>query len=127
MGSLDMGRLPRYGSNQSAVVQGAGLLGIYAVAWLKKRVGMESVFCFDVDPGRLETAERFGAIPILVTGGEEECLERARFVRERCPRGVDVAVEMTGAKHVITEGVQLLRNGGHYAFAGMVHPDSQLS
>jgi len=46
--SLDMARLPRYGSNNSAVVQGAGLLGIYAVAWLKKRVGMEHVFCLDV-------------------------------------------------------------------------------
>lgn len=125
--SLDLGRLPRYGSNRSAVVQGAGLLGIYAVAWLRQRVGMESVFCFDVHRERLKTAERFGAIPMLVEGGEEECLERARVVRERCPRGVDVVVEMTGAKHVIPEGVQLLRNGGHYAFAGMVHPDSQLS
>jgi len=124
---LDMGRLPRYGSNKSAVVQGAGLLGIYAVAWLKKRVGMDSVFCLDVQPERLKTAERFGAIPMQVSGGEEECLERAKQVRSLCPRGVDVVVEMTGAKHVIMEGVQLLRNGGHYALAGMVHPDSQLS
>merc|ERR1719197_2011082 len=58
--SLDMGRLPRFGSNNSAVVQGAGLLGIYAVAWLKKRVGMEKAFCLDVEPERLKTAERFG-------------------------------------------------------------------
>ncbi|CAJ1349169.1 unnamed protein product [Effrenium voratum] len=104
-----------------------GLLGIYAVAWLKKRVGMDSVFCFDTHEERLKTAERFGGIPLLVHGGDEECLERSRFIRERYPRGVDVAVEMTGAKHVIHEGVQLLRNGGHYSFAGMVHPDSQLS
>lgn len=34
---------------------------------------------------------------------------------------------MTGAKSVLTEGVNLLRNGGHYAFCGAVHPDSQLS
>ena len=54
-------------------------------------------------------------------------MERVRQVRELCPQGVDVVVEMTGAKHVVPEGVQLLRNGGHYAFAGMVHPDSQLS
>jgi len=125
--SLDMGRLPRYGSNQSAAVQGAGLLGIYAVAWLKRRVGMEQVFCLDSNPKRLKTAERFGAIPILIHGGEAEELQRQFFVRERCPRGVDLVVEMTGNKNVVTEGVQLLRNGGHYAFAGMVHPDSQLS
>lgn len=125
--SLDMGRLPRYGANQSAIVQGAGLLGIYAVAWLRWRVGMEVVFCFDMSPERLKTAERFGAIPVLVKPGEDEAHARAEFVHQRCPRGVDVAVEMTGARSVVTEGVQLLRNGGHYAFAGMVHPDSQLS
>ena len=54
-------------------------------------------------------------------------MERSKTIREMYPRGVDVAVEMTGAKHVIHEGVQLLRNGGHYSFTGMVHPDSQLS
>jgi len=125
--ALDMARLPRYGSNKSAVVQGVGLLGIYAVAWLKKRVGMDSVFCLDMDAERLKTAEQFGGIPLLVTGGEEEFWERQRFIRKHYPHGVDVAVEMTGAKNVIHEGVQLLRNGGHYSFAGMVHPDSQLS
>jgi len=38
-----------------------------------------------------------------------------------------VVVEMSGARAVLTEGVSLLRNGGHYAFCGMVHPDSLLS
>jgi len=108
-------------------VQGAGLLGIYAVAWLRWRVGMEVVFCLDMSPERLKTAERFGAIPILVKPGEDEAQARAKLIRQRCPRGVDVVVEMTGAKQAITEGVQILRNGGHYAFAGMVHPDTQLS
>eukprot|EP00913_Durusdinium_trenchii_P004353 g4035.t1 len=143
--ALDMARLPRYGSNKSAVVQGhlrtmyhlplqlnsvhqgVGLLGIYAVAWLRKRVGMDTVFCLDTQPERLKTAERFGGVPLLVTENEEDYLERSRTIREMYPRGVDVAVEMTGAKHVIHEGVQLLRNGGHYSFTGMVHPDSQLS
>lgn len=125
--SLDPARLPRFGSNNSAVVQGAGLLGIFAVAWLKKKVGMEKVFCFDTNYGRLKTAEGFGAIPILVKGDEEEMKKRCALVREQCPQGVDVVVEMTGAKAVLAEGVQLLRHGGHYAFCGAVHPDSQLS
>merc|ERR1719240_2483009 len=54
-------------------------------------------------------------------------VEREKMIRQICPRGVDVVVEMTGAKSVLTEGVNLLRNGGHYAFCGAVHPDSQLS
>mmetsp|Transcript_354 Transcript_354/g.782 ORF Transcript_354/g.782 Transcript_354/m.782 type:complete len:419 (-) Transcript_354:151-1407(-) len=130
--SLDMARLPRFGSNNSAVVQGAGLLGIYAVAWLKKRVGMDHVFCLDTNAKRLKTAERFGAIPLLVEGSDERsaedhAAERARQIRAWCPRGVDVVVEMSGVRSALTEGVSLLRHGGHYAFCGMVHPDSQLS
>ena len=46
---------------------------------------------------------RFGGIPLLVTGVDEDVLERSRTIREMYPRGVDVAVEMTGAKHVIHE------------------------
>jgi len=125
--SLDLGRMPRFGSNRSAVVQGAGLLGIYAVAWLRKRLGMEQVFCLDGNPARLDTAKKFGAVPILVRAGEDERWQRAKIIREACPLGVDVVVEMTGVKHAVPEGVQLLRNGGHYAFAGAVHPDSHLS
>lgn len=130
--SLDMARLPRFGSNNSAVVQGAGLLGIYAVAWLKKRVGMEHVFCLDTNASRLKTAERFGAIPLLVEGSNAEeaeahAAERAKQIRAWCPRGVDVVVEMSGQRNVLNEGVSLLRHGGHYAFCGMVHPDSRLS
>lgn len=40
---------------------------------------------------------------MLVTGADEDVLERSRTIREMYPRGVDVAVEMTGAKHVIHE------------------------
>eukprot|EP00927_Polykrikos_kofoidii_P044483 TRINITY_DN38437_c0_g1_i1.p1 TRINITY_DN38437_c0_g1~~TRINITY_DN38437_c0_g1_i1.p1 ORF type:complete len:427 (+),score=57.27 TRINITY_DN38437_c0_g1_i1:45-1325(+) len=125
--SLDLGRLPRFGANNSAVVQGAGLLGIYAVAWLKKRVGMDKVFCLDMDRNRLATAEKFGAIPVLIQAGEEHAHERMKLVKSHCPYGVDIVVEMTGARTVVSEGVSFLRNGGHYAFCGMVHPDSQLS
>eukprot|EP00397_Hematodinium_sp_SG-2012_P017166 GEMP01017541.1.p1 GENE.GEMP01017541.1~~GEMP01017541.1.p1 ORF type:complete len:256 (+),score=62.80 GEMP01017541.1:993-1760(+) len=126
--SLDVQRLPRYGANNSAVVQGAGLLGIYAVAWLKHHIGMEKVFCLDVNPMRLNTAKKFGAETLLIDPnnprGAEERLETISLL---APHGVDVVVEMTGAKQVLTEGINLLRNGGHYAFCGMVHPDSFLT
>jgi len=132
--SLDRQRLPRYGSNKSAVIQGAGLLGIYAVAWLKKRIGMDHVFCIDVNQGRLNTAARFGAIPLLIdpsleaaAAEDERRRRRSQIERVVGPQGVDIVVEMTGARAVLPEGVELLRNGGHYAFCGMVHPDSNLS
>ena len=50
----------RYGSNSSAVVQGAGLLGIYSCAWLRHRNHMENVFVVDTNEARLKLAEKFG-------------------------------------------------------------------
>jgi threonine dehydrogenase-like Zn-dependent dehydrogenase len=117
--------MPRYGYNSSAVVQGAGLLGIYAVAWLKHMVHMSHVFVVDKNEDRLRLAEAFGGIPLRIEGDNFD--DREREIRNVCPRGVDMVVEMAGNPEVVSEGVKLLRNGGHYSFVGMVHPQSQLS
>lgn len=124
--ALDLQRMPRYGHNSSALVQGAGLLGIYAAAWLKYQMHMQHVFVVDVNEERLALAERFGGTPLKITS-EGNFEEREAAIRALCPRGVDVVVEMAGRPEVVSEGVKLLRNGGHYSFVGMVHPQSALS
>jgi D-arabinose 1-dehydrogenase-like Zn-dependent alcohol dehydrogenase len=48
---------------RTALVQGGGLLGIYAVAWLKA-LGVEKVFCADLSAERLASVEAFGGIPL---------------------------------------------------------------
>lgn len=93
-----------------ALVQGAGLLGIYACAWLRHR-GVREVYCTDVSPERLAIASLFGGI--AVTPGES-------------PQKVDLVLEVTGAAAVVPAGVAALRPGGHYVWAGMVHPQTQL-
>ena len=47
-------------------------------------------------------------------------------IRARAARGVDVVVEMAGRPEVVSEGVKLLRNGGHYSFVGMVRARARL-
>jgi putative phosphonate catabolism associated alcohol dehydrogenase len=95
---------------ERALVQGGGLLGIYACAWLRHR-GVREVFCTDLSEQRLALVAEFGGIPL--------------------PPGVplpavDVALEVTGSSAVIPEGVKALRPGGHYVWAGMVHPETRL-
>lgn len=51
---------------RTALVQGAGLLGIYAVMYLKHHYGFDRVICSDTHPVRLAIAKAFGAIPLLV-------------------------------------------------------------
>jgi putative phosphonate catabolism associated alcohol dehydrogenase len=93
-----------------ALVQGGGLLGIYACAWLRHR-GVREVFCTDLSPQRLALVAEFGGIPISPGTGLP---------------AVDVALEVTGNAAVIPEGVKALRPGGHYVWAGMVHPETKL-
>merc|ERR1719271_1510943 len=86
---------------------------------------MDHVFVVDVHEPRLALAEAFGGIPLRIAENNFE--EREAAIRARAARGVDVVVEMAGRPEVVSEGVKLLRNGGHYSFVGMVHPESQLS
>ena len=95
---------------ERALVQGGGLLGIYACAWLR-HCRVREVFCTDLSPQRLTLVEEFGGIPLELGA---------------TPPAVDLVLEVTGSSAVIPQGVKALRPGGHYVWAGMVHPETQL-
>src|SRR5690606_12582958 len=87
-----------------------GLLGIYACAWLRHR-GVHEVFCTDLSPQRLALVAELGGTPL--------------------PQGtamptVDLVLEVTGSSAVVPDGIRALRPGGHYVWAGMVHPETRL-
>lgn len=107
----------------AVLVQGAGLLGIYACALLRDR-GVEHVFCADPVPQRRELARRFGAEPMACDAGS--AAERRERIRGAAPHGVDAVLELSGDRTALREGVEHLRVGGVYVLAGMVHPDSDL-
>ena len=94
-----------------AVVQGAGLLGLHGCALLRA-AGVERVLVIDPDAARLEKVSAFGGVPTIVADVQ--------------PGSVDLVVEAAGVAGVVPEGLRMLRAGGHYLFAGLVHPDSAL-
>lgn len=96
------------------LIQGAGLLGVYGAALLKRR-GVGEVFITDAVPERLALAARFGAVP--VPAGEAATI---------AARSCDAVLEVAGVPAVVREGLRVLRPGGVYVFAGMVHPESKL-
>ncbi len=104
---------------ESVVIQGAGLLGIYAAALLTE-AGVATVLCTDLDPARLEIAAAFGAVPILASSSDATIAA----VRTHVPDGVDAVIEAAGVRQLLNEGMEMLRPGGWYGWVGLVHPDS---
>jgi len=115
-------RLPA--SCKSLVIQGAGMLGLYGCALARER-GIDPIFCVDAVEQRRRYATLFGAFPIDAQKASYE--EKYEELLKIAPRGVDAVIEVLGASDLVPEGIRLLRPGGHYIFAGMVHPDSELS
>ncbi|XP_042868516.1 5-exo-hydroxycamphor dehydrogenase-like [Penaeus japonicus] len=98
-----------------ALIQGAGMLGMYGAALLKE-AGFTKVFCVDINRSRLGRVVEFGGIPVH-PDHEEELVESD---------SVDVVIEVCGNKNVIPQGVRALRTGGTYVLLGLVHPDSKM-
>ncbi len=99
-------------SHRSVLIQGAGLLGLYGAVLLKER--RHHVLVVDPSEARLQLASDFGAD---IT---------RHHSRDISSDSVDAVIEVAGTSEVISEGIRILRPGGFYALAGLVHPESQI-
>lgn len=102
------------------VIQGGGLLGVYGCGLLKE-LGVSQIYCLEVNENRFELIQKFGAIP--VDAKDPKAIE---FILEQTNDGVDAVFEVAGVKELIPQGLKLLRPGGDYILAGLVHPDSEM-
>ncbi|MGE2834733.1 zinc-binding dehydrogenase [Mycobacterium sp. SMC-4] len=102
------------------VVQGAGALGLYAVAVAKAR-GAAKVIAIDGVPERLELTTAFGADAVIdITATTEK--ERVKAVRALTDgQGADVVVEVVGHPSAIDEGLKLLGQFGRYVEIGNIN------
>ncbi len=103
------------------VVQGAGALGLYAVAVAKAR-GAARVIAVDGVPERLELATAFGADAVIDINGVPTAKDRAKAVRKLTDgQGADVVVEVVGHPSAIDEGLQMLGQFGRYVEIGNIN------
>ena len=94
-------------AGDTVVIQGLGLLGIYAAAICKAR-GARRVIGLDSVAARRELALRFGADEAVAENNES----------------ADVVIEVCGDPAVIPAGIGYLRTGGRYVLGGVVNPES---
>ena len=99
---------------ETVAIFGVGGLGISALQ-LARHLGAAQVFAVDLNPRKIELAERFGAIP--VNAAAHDPVEQLRELTNG--RGVDVALELVGLALTMRQAVQSLAILGRAALVGL--------
>jgi threonine dehydrogenase-like Zn-dependent dehydrogenase len=108
-------------AGETLVVQGAGGLGLYAVAVAKERGAR--VVVLDQAERRLAEARAFGADAVVDLRAAPTAADRAEAVRAVTGgEGADVGLEVAGVPEAFAEGIQLVRPGGRYVEIGNISP-----
>lgn len=106
---------------ETAIVHGAGMLGIYAACYLREQ-GYDIVAIVDKNTHRLQVAEQFGATHILNTD-TTAAEDRTTILKEITDgRGIDLAVEVSGAPSALPDMIEWLAVGGRCLTLGYVYP-----
>jgi threonine dehydrogenase-like Zn-dependent dehydrogenase len=107
---------------ENVVIQGAGGLGLYAIAVARER-GAGRIVVVDGVSERLELASMFGADDFVDLRELPEPSQRIKRVRELTNGwGADVVMELAGFPQVTHEGVQMVGSGGRYVEIGNISP-----
>ena len=105
----------------SVVIQGAGGLGLYAIAVARER-GAGRIIAVDGVPERLELAEAFGATDLIDLRELPEANDRITRVWELTGGwGAEIACDFVGYPAVLLEGLRMLGNGGRYLEIGNIN------
>ncbi|MCX8116640.1 MAG: zinc-binding dehydrogenase [Desulfobacterota bacterium] len=108
-------------SGDSVLVQGAGPLGIFMVAFSKSS-GASPIVVIGGTEERLKMARRFGATHTLNRFQINPAERKEAILELTHGRGVDVAFEMAGEPGAVRECITLVRNGGTCVSAGFGEP-----
>ena len=121
--------LTRAGVRQgdTVVVQGAGGLGLNAVA-VARDMGADRVIVLDRLAARLELARAFGADHALGLADLPTPEQRIAAVMDLTGGfGADVVADFVGYPEVVPEGLKMLRSGGCYVEIGSIAPGNVFS
>jgi len=111
---------------ETVLIQGAGMLGLYAVSLLRER-GAGKIIIVDACENRLALAEEFGADVCLNIGSLEPHSIIKQVTDMTKGFGVDLAIEVCGVPRAILQGLEMLRIGGRYLIVGMVFPNADIT
>jgi len=104
--------------NDSAVVIGSGMVGIFVVQALRA-AGCGTVIAVDLEQSKLDLALKLGADHGLLAG-EVDVPEEVRKLTDG--RGANIAVEVVGNTIAVNTAINSLRKGGALTIVGNLAP-----
>ena len=105
-------------SDDSVVVQGAGPIGLLAIA-TARITGAGKIIAVDMVDDRLEIAEKLGADYIIDMRSFTDRGSRVAEVKRLTSGiGADVVIECAGVPEAFAEGIELTRRGGRFVEVG---------
>jgi L-iditol 2-dehydrogenase len=110
--------LAQVSPNSTALVLGAGMIGLLVVQALRV-AGCSHVFVRDIDSSRLKLAQDVGATAILTAGTDLV----AQVLQLSGGAGVDVAVEAVGRNETVGAATESVRKGGTVVLVGNISPE----
>jgi 2-desacetyl-2-hydroxyethyl bacteriochlorophyllide A dehydrogenase len=106
--------------DETAVVYGAGPMGLLWVSMLK-RAGVRKILAVDLAEKRRGAAERLGAVATIDPAKEDPV---AAVIRETNGQGADVAIEMIGRAETVENSVRSVGLGGRVVIMGVARKDA---
>jgi len=107
-----------FGIGQSVVVQGAGAIGLLAIA-TAKLAGAGKIISVDMVDERLVMAEKLGADHVIDMRQYTSSDDRVNEVRKLTNGlGGDVVIEAVGVPAAFAEGIEMTRRGGKFVEVG---------
>jgi len=108
--------------NDTAVVFGAGMIGLFLIQLLKL-AGCSQVVAVDIENDKLKLADISGATATL---NSLTCDVVTEIQKITDGRGADVAVEAVGISQTIETGIHSLRKGGTLTLVGNTSPSVEI-
>jgi len=113
--------LSEFQTGQSAVVLGAGSIGLMAVQWLRI-LGASQIIASDLVAANRQAALALGAHTAL----DPQAVDLAQEVKRLTGGGADLALETAGAPQTLQQSIQVVRPAGMVVSAGNQPPDASL-
>lgn len=101
----------------TVVIQGAGPLGIYGVAFAKNK-GAKNIVVLAGTQSRLDLCKEFGATHIINMKQHDMAERREIIMGITGGKGADIVIEAVGSKGVVEEGIKFVKKGGSYIATG---------